>query len=92
MRALVLVSAALAAAATIVAAQAAEPVKSQSSEVVTTPLTGDASREVKVFNVLLPPGADSVVRFEDTSEGRALYPDGTASALRAASTWVTAPP
>ena len=58
MRALVLVSAVLAAAA-IVAAQAAEPVKSQSSEVVTTPLTGDASREVKVFNVLLPPGADS---------------------------------
>jgi len=34
-------------------------VKSQPTELVTTPLTGDASREVKVINVLLPPGSDS---------------------------------
>ena len=59
MRMRVLGCAVLAAAATIVVAQAAEPVKSQSSEVVTAPLTGDPSREVRVFNVLLPPGADS---------------------------------
>lgn len=39
--------------------QAAEPVKSQPTELMTTPLTGDATREVKVLNVLLPPGADS---------------------------------
>jgi len=59
MRMALLSGAVLAAVATIVASQAAEPVKSQSSEVVTEPLTGDASREVRVFNVLLPPGADS---------------------------------
>jgi quercetin dioxygenase-like cupin family protein len=59
MRMTVLGCAVLAAAATVVVAQAAEPVKSQSSEVVTAPLTGDPSREVRVFNVLLPPGADS---------------------------------
>jgi quercetin dioxygenase-like cupin family protein len=45
-------------AATVVS-QAAEPVKSQPTELVTTPLTGDASREVKVINVVLPPGSDS---------------------------------
>jgi quercetin dioxygenase-like cupin family protein len=38
---------------------AAEPVKSQPTELMTTPLTGDAGREVKVINVLLPPGSDS---------------------------------
>ena len=59
MRMALLSGAVLAAVATIVASQAAEPEKSQSSEVVTEPLTGDASREVRVFNVLLPPGADS---------------------------------
>ena len=59
MRMALLSGAMLAAAAAIAASQAAEPVKSQSSEVVTEPLTGDASREVRVFNVLLPPGADS---------------------------------
>ena len=59
MRMALLSGAVLAVAATIAASQAAEPVKSQSSEVVTEPLTGDASREVRVFNVLLPPGADS---------------------------------
>ena len=58
MRMLVLLSAA-ATAATLVSSQAAEPVKSQPTELVTTPLTGDAAREVKVINVLLPPGSDS---------------------------------
>jgi quercetin dioxygenase-like cupin family protein len=38
---------------------AAEPVKSQPTELMTAPLTGDADREVKVLNVVLPPGADS---------------------------------
>jgi quercetin dioxygenase-like cupin family protein len=38
---------------------AADPVKTQPKEVVTTPLTGDPSREVKILNVILPPGADS---------------------------------
>src|SRR5262249_38868464 len=37
----------------------ADPVKSTPTELMTTPLTGDATREVKVINVLLPPGADS---------------------------------
>jgi quercetin dioxygenase-like cupin family protein len=41
------------------ALQAADPVKSQPTELISTPLTGDASREVKVLNVILPPGADS---------------------------------
>jgi quercetin dioxygenase-like cupin family protein len=59
MRMLVLLSAALATAATVASSQAAEPVKSQPTELVTTPLTGDAAREVKVINVLLPPGSDS---------------------------------
>ena len=40
-------------------AQAAEPIKSQPTELMTTPLTGDASREVKILSVLLPAGADS---------------------------------
>lgn len=40
-------------------AQAAEPVKSQPTELLTAPLTGDASREVKIVNVILPPDADS---------------------------------
>ena len=39
--------------------QAAEPVKSQPTELMTTPLTGDAGREVKILNVMLPPGSDS---------------------------------
>jgi quercetin dioxygenase-like cupin family protein len=38
---------------------AADPVKTQPTEVQTTPLTGDPSREVKILNVILPPGADS---------------------------------
>jgi quercetin dioxygenase-like cupin family protein len=38
---------------------AAEPVKSQPTELMTTPLTGDADREVKILNVVLPPGSDS---------------------------------
>jgi quercetin dioxygenase-like cupin family protein len=42
-----------------VLSQAAEPVKSTPTELMTTPLTGDASREVKVINVMLPPGSDS---------------------------------
>jgi quercetin dioxygenase-like cupin family protein len=40
-------------------AQAADVVKSQPTELLSVPLTGDASREVKVINVILPPGADS---------------------------------
>lgn len=40
-------------------AQAADAVKSQPTELLTVPLTGDASREVKVINVILPPNADS---------------------------------
>jgi molybdopterin molybdotransferase len=35
----------------------------------------------------LPPGADTVVRFEDTSEGRALHPDGGPAAEAGRSTW-----
>jgi quercetin dioxygenase-like cupin family protein len=38
---------------------AAEPVKSQPTELMTTALTGDAGREVKIVNVMLPPGSDS---------------------------------
>jgi quercetin dioxygenase-like cupin family protein len=40
-------------------ALAADAVKSQPTELLTVPLTGDASREVKVVNVILPPNADS---------------------------------
>ncbi|HEX9489732.1 MAG TPA: cupin domain-containing protein [Stellaceae bacterium] len=40
-------------------AQAADAVKSQPTELLTAPLTGDASREVKILSVLLPVGADS---------------------------------
>jgi quercetin dioxygenase-like cupin family protein len=40
-------------------ALAADAVKSQPTELMTTPLTGDASREVKILSVLLPPDADS---------------------------------
>lgn len=39
--------------------QAAEPVKPQPTEVTSTALTGDATREVKIVNVIFPPGADS---------------------------------
>lgn len=39
--------------------EAADAVKSQPTELLTVPLTGDAGREVKVINVILPPGADS---------------------------------
>lgn len=39
--------------------RAAEPVKTQPTELVTTALTGDPAREVKVINVILPAGADS---------------------------------
>lgn len=45
--------------AAAVLSQAAEPVKTQPTVLMTTPLTGDASREVRVINVILPPGADS---------------------------------
>jgi quercetin dioxygenase-like cupin family protein len=40
-------------------AQAADAVKSQPTELLTAPLTGDASREVKILSVILPPDADS---------------------------------
>jgi len=46
-------------AATALLTEAAEPVKTQPTELITTPLTGDAEREVKVLNVMLPAGADS---------------------------------
>lgn len=39
--------------------QAVEPAKSQPTEIMTTPLAGDGTREVKIVNVILPPGADS---------------------------------
>ena len=38
---------------------AAEAVKSQPTVLMTTPLAGDDEREVKIVNVILPPGADS---------------------------------
>jgi quercetin dioxygenase-like cupin family protein len=38
---------------------AADPVKPQLTDILTTPLTGDPSREVRIRNVILPPGADS---------------------------------
>ncbi|HZB93196.1 MAG TPA: cupin domain-containing protein [Stellaceae bacterium] len=41
------------------AGQADEPVKNQATELLSTPLTGDLSREVRVLNVIQPPGADS---------------------------------
>jgi quercetin dioxygenase-like cupin family protein len=50
------------AAALIAATVAALPsraVEVQPTVVVNVPLTGDASREVRVLNVVLPPGADS---------------------------------
>jgi quercetin dioxygenase-like cupin family protein len=59
MRNLLLLSCALAALSLAVPSRAADPVKPQPTEVATTPLTGDPSREVKVINVFLPPGADS---------------------------------
>jgi quercetin dioxygenase-like cupin family protein len=46
-------------AGTLAPTQAADAVKSQPTELLAVPLTGDASREVKVINVILPPGADS---------------------------------
>ena len=59
MRNLLIVAAALGVAGALSPIQAAEPVKSQPTELMSTPLTGDADREVKVINVVLPPGADS---------------------------------
>lgn len=38
---------------------AAEPVATKPTELVTTPLAGDPTREVKILSVILPPGADS---------------------------------
>ena len=62
MRNLVILGCAVAAAGALgmaAPARAADPVKSQPTELMTTPLTGDESREVKVLSVLLPPDADS---------------------------------
>jgi quercetin dioxygenase-like cupin family protein len=61
MRNLVILSCAIAAGAMTMTApsRAADPVRPQPTELTTTPLTGDASREVKVLNVVLPPDADS---------------------------------
>jgi quercetin dioxygenase-like cupin family protein len=58
MRHLMILSCAIAMAAAA-PAWAADPVKTQPKQVETTPLTGDPSREVKIINVILPPGADS---------------------------------
>ena len=44
---------------TAMLSQAAEPVATKPTELITTPLTGDDAREVKILNVLLPAGADS---------------------------------
>lgn len=38
---------------------AAEPPATKPIELITTPLTGDDTREVKILNVYLPAGADS---------------------------------
>ena len=46
-------------AMTAASGYAAEPIKSTPTELMTTPLAGDPSREVKVINVALPPGSDS---------------------------------
>ena len=62
MRNWTILACALAASGGLVAAvlsEAAEPVRPQPKELLTTALTGDQSREVKVINVFLPPGADS---------------------------------
>ena len=61
MRNLVILSCAVAAGvlALTAASRAADPVRPQPTEVATTPLTGDQSREVKILNVILPPDADS---------------------------------
>jgi len=45
--------------AAAILSQAAEPVAIKPVELVTTPLAGDPTREVKILNVTLPPGADS---------------------------------
>jgi quercetin dioxygenase-like cupin family protein len=58
MRHLVVLSCAVA-MAIAAPAWAADPVKPQPTEIQTTPLTGDPSREVRILNVILPPGADS---------------------------------
>ncbi len=46
-------------AATAMLSQAAEPVAVKPTELISTPLTGDATREVRILNVAIPPGADS---------------------------------
>jgi quercetin dioxygenase-like cupin family protein len=53
------VAAAFGGAMTAALSYAADPIKSQPTELMTTPLTGDANREVKIINVVLPPGSDS---------------------------------
>jgi quercetin dioxygenase-like cupin family protein len=58
MRRLMILTCALALTAAV-PSFAADTVKTQPKEVVTTPLAGDPSREVKILNVVLPPGADS---------------------------------
>jgi quercetin dioxygenase-like cupin family protein len=52
-------AAVIAGAGPVLLSRAAEPVAVQPTEVIVTPLTGDATREVKILNVILPPGADS---------------------------------
>jgi quercetin dioxygenase-like cupin family protein len=59
MRSIVHLAIAAALAGGIVSAHAADAVKSQPTELLATPLTGDATREVKIINVVLPPGSDS---------------------------------
>jgi quercetin dioxygenase-like cupin family protein len=43
----------------VLLSRAAEPVAVKATVIATVPLTGDASREVRILNVVLPPGADS---------------------------------
>ncbi len=50
---------AIGAVAVAMLSQPVEPAKSQPTEIMTTPLAGDGAREVKIVNVILPPGADS---------------------------------
>jgi quercetin dioxygenase-like cupin family protein len=53
-------AAAIAGAAPGLLSRAAEPpVAVKPTQIVDVPLTGDAGREVRILNVILPPGADS---------------------------------
>jgi quercetin dioxygenase-like cupin family protein len=52
-------AAVIAATAPMLLSRAAEPVATKPTVIAEAPLTGDATRQVRILNVLLPPGADS---------------------------------